>query len=452
MTAVLAFVVAIGILVAIHEWGHFAVARHCGVRVLRFSVGFGPQIAGWTSKVTGTQFVVGLLPFGGYVKMLDEREGPVAPAELSEAFNNQTVGKRAAIVAAGPAANLVLAIILYALVNWAGVEQPLARVGHPIDRSVAANAGFFGQETIQEVAFEGDAPSPVASFEEFRWWLTRAALGKRDLVVYYTSATHPSRQTVLRMGELEGYQADANLFRKIGFIGPYSPAVIGELSPQGAAQSAGLLSGDLVLQVDRAPIFDAGQLRELIRASGRTGSTAVQDWLVERSGSRMHIPVQPKAEIDGAEPIGRVGAVIGMPPAMTTVRYGLIDGADRALTRTVEVSILTLRMMWQMVTGDASIKNLSGPITIADYAGKSASLGLGQFAVFLALISISLGVLNLLPLPVLDGGHLMYYLWESVVGRPVSDVWEGRLQKVGFALLMVMMSVAVFNDISRLWG
>jgi len=206
------------------------------------------------------------------------------------------------------------------------------------------------------------------------------------------------------------------------------------------------------LQVDQRPIVDAGQLRELIRSSVRGGTTQVQLWIVERAGAKVRIEVQPKVETDAGEVIGRVGAVIGAPPALVTVRYGLVEGVHRAVLRTLEVSTLTLRMMGQIVTGDASLRNLSGPITIADYAGKSASMGLGQFAVFLALISISLGVLNLLPLPVLDGGHLMYYLWELVAGRPVSDAWVGRLQKVGFAVLMMMMSIALFNDIHRLLG
>lgn len=452
LTTVVAFIVAIGILVAVHEWGHFAVARMCGVRVLRFSVGFGPQLAGWTSRRSGTQYSIGMLPLGGYVKMLDEREGAVAVADRPLAFNVQPVSKRAAIVIAGPVANLLLAVLLYSVVNWSGVEQPQAVVSKPVENSIAAKAGFVGGELIQKVAFDGDVPEAVASFDDFRWWLARAALGKRDVEVVYSTSGQPAQRVVLRLADMDVQHADAALFRAIGFVAPYSPARLGELTTQGAAVQAGLQTGDVVLRLDQTPVVDAGHLRELIRSAPRSGSIAPQTWNVERAGAVLNIQVQPKLETDGGLLIGRVGAMIGAAPALVTVRYGLFEGLQRAFVRTAEVSLLTLRMMGQMVTGDASLKNLSGPITIADYAGKSASLGLGQFTVFLALISVSLGVLNLLPLPVLDGGHLMYYLYESVAGRAVPDAWVDRLQKVGFAVLMMMMSIALFNDINRLLG
>lgn len=437
---------------AVHEWGHFSMARACGIKVLRFSVGFGPRVAGWTSSRSGTEYVIALLPFGGYVKMLDEREGAVDIAERAQAFNVQPLAKRAAVVAAGPLANLLLAVLLYSLVNWYGVEQAQPIVSRPVTDSVAAKAGFSGEERIHSVALGVDEPEAVASFDDFRWWLTRAALANGDLTVVYSKADGQPLRVVLSFAGMDSQIADARLFRTIGFLAPFSLAKLGDLTPAGAAEIAGLRTGDVVLSVDQVSIVDSGQLREIIRASGKSGTVVPQRWAIKRDVANLEISVLPKLEMEGAFWIGRVGAIIGAPPALTVVRYGAVDGVQRALARTWEVSTMTLRMMGQILTGNASLKNLSGPLTIADYAGKSAAIGMTQFAIFLALISISLGVLNLLPLPVLDGGHLMYYVWELLTGRPVSDTWTENLQKVGLAMLMLMMSVAVFNDIARLLG
>jgi regulator of sigma E protease len=240
------------------------------------------------------------------------------------------------------------------------------------------------------------------------------------------------------------------MFRKIGFTGPYSKPVLGALLPDGAAMEAKLAPGDLVINVDGKPVGDAAQLRDWIRQSGATEQPRAQDWLIDRNGVAQHIAVTPRRVMDGDKSIGRVGAVIGAQPEMVTVRYGPIDGITNAVVRTWDAAALTVRMMGQIVTGQASIKNLSGPLTIADYAGRSAAIGLTQYLVFLALVSISLGVLNLLPLPMLDGGHLMYYLWEGITGRAISDAWMERLQRTGLAILLLMMSVAVFNDLHRL--
>jgi regulator of sigma E protease len=437
----------------VHEYGHYRVAVACGVKVLRFSVGFGKTLYSWKSKKQkpgqDTEFVIGAFPLGGYVKMLDEREAPVAPDERHLAFNTQPLKSRAAIVAAGPAANLLLAVLLYAAVNWWGVEEPKAILASPVAGSVAEQAGLRGGELVRQAGFQDDELHPVRSFEDLRWLLTRGALDGHDVRLQVTLPDRGGeRDVVLALTKVPARDADAQLFRKIGILGPWTPPVVGEVTPSGAAQRAGLRKGDEVQAIGAAAVVDGQQLRELIRA----GQGSRETWRVRREGRVIEVAVQPDVVQEAAARIGRIGAYVGAPPELLTVRYGPIEGLTRGAQRTWEVSILTLRMMGRMVIGEASLKNLSGPLTIADYAGKSASLGLTQYLVFLALISVSLGVLNLLPLPVLDGGHLMYYLWEAVTGKSVSDAWMDRLQRGGVAVLLVMMTIALFNDVTRLFG
>jgi regulator of sigma E protease len=458
MLTVLAFIVALGLLIAIHEYGHYRVAVACKVRVLRFSVGFGPTLIRWKPRKQhpgqDTEFVIGAFPLGGYVKMLDEREGPVAPDQRHRSFNAQPLKYRAAIVAAGPAANLLLAVLLYTAVNWLGVQEPQPVLGTPVAGSVVAQAGLRGGERVAAAGLEGEAVEPIESFEELRWLLTRGALDGRDLrIALAAQSPGGARELLLPLSGLDARDADAQLMRKIGVVGPWSPAQLGEVKPGGAADRSGLREGDLVLAVAGQPVGDGQQLRDLIRRQVRDGKAVTASWEVERDGRRLALQVTPDLVAEGGTPaFGRINAYVGAPPAMLTVRHGPIDGLWKGVVRTWEVSALTLRMMGRMVVGEASLKNLSGPLTIADYAGKSASLGVIQYLLFLALISVSLGVLNLLPLPVLDGGHLMYYLWEAVTGRSVPDAWMERLQRGGVAVLLVMMSIALFNDVTRLFG
>ena len=453
MLTVLAFVVALGVLIAVHEYGHYRVAVACGVKVLRFSVGFGKPLLSWRSKTSGTEFVLAAFPLGGYVRMLDEREAPVASEERHRAFNTQPLRARAAIVAAGPVANLLLAVVLYATVNWSGVQEPVAYLASPVPGSLAQAAGLRGGELVRNAALGSDELRAVRSFDDLRWMLTRGALDATPVHLEFESKPGAALRTVvLPLDQIDTQEADAQLLRKVGIVGPWTRPLIGGLTEGAAGQRAGLREGDSVLGIGAVDVVDGQQLRELIRASVRGTQALSQTWRIERAGTILTLDIAPDIAQDGAGLVGRIGAYVGAPPQMTTVQYGPLEGLWSGAARTWQVSVLTLRMMGRMVIGQASLKNLSGPLTIADYAGRSASLGLTQYLGFLALISVSLGVLNLLPLPVLDGGHLMYYLWEGVTGKGVSDAWMERLQRGGIALMLLMMSIALFNDITRLLG
>ena len=475
MLTLVAFVLAITILIGIHEYGHYRVAVACGVKVRRFGIATLPvnkpeagaslghrifhalarPVFEWRVRGKDTVFAIGLFPLAGYVQMVGQGEhDEVAPEDIPVSFKHKPVRKRFAIVAAGPAANLLLAILLYAGASWYGVPEPEPVLGSPVAGSIAAEAGLRGGERVATAALEGEGFVPVRSFEELRWLLTRGALDGRDVRLGLSRADGgPGGEVLLGLSRLHSRDADAELMRKVGIVAPWSPPVLGEVMPGGAAERSGLRKGDEVLRVNGRPVGDAQQLRDLIRTQVQGGRGLTSTWDVQRGGQAVSLQVTPDAVSDGGQPaVGRIAAYVGVPPAMVTVRHGPLDGLWNGVVRTWDVSALTLRMMGRMLIGEASVKNLSGPLTIADYAGKSASLGLTQYLLFLALISVSLGVLNLLPLPVLDGGHLMYYLWEAVTGRSVSDAWMERLQRGGVAVLLVMMSIALFNDFARLFG
>ena len=455
MLTLLSFVVALGLLIAIHEYGHYKVAVLCGIKVLKFSIGFGKPIYTWRLKGKPTEFSIGLLPLGGYVKMLDEREAPVEASERHLAFNTQPLKYRAAVVAAGPIANLLLAIFLYSALNWTGLQEPKAVLASPVAGSVAEKAGLRGMELVQEAGFEGEAMEPVRSFEDLRWRLMQGALNGRNLRLLVSSNTsdpNPStREAMMVFQNFSTTEVDAQFFRNIGIVGPWTKPVIGNVLADGPAAKAGLRAGDIVRRVGQTPIVDGQQLRQLIRTSGSTAA-ASQSWQVSRGSETLDLQLAPRIVNEGKLSVAKIDASVGAAPEFVTVRYGVFEGLWQGVMRTWESSVLTLKMMGKMLIGEASLKNLSGPLTIADYAGKSASIGLTAYLLFLAAISVSLGVLNLLPLPVLDGGHLMYYLWEAVTGKTVSEAWMEGLQRGGIAILLCMMSVALFNDVTRLFG
>jgi regulator of sigma E protease len=456
LTTILAFIVTLAILIVVHEYGHYKVARLCGVKVLRFSVGFGRTL--WRRQRGDTEFVVAALPLGGYVKMLDEREEAVPPGELDQAFNRKSLKQRAAIVAAGPAANLMLAALLYAAQNWIGVEEPKAVLSAPVAGSLAERAGLRSGDWVQRWSRDGgDDARDVRSMTDLRWQIMQAALdGERLRLEVSDAAGRGTRQVTLALDSAARREVDGTfLTQVVGLAPPFAPPVMGDPVAGGPADKAGLKNGDLVLRVDGQTIADAHQLRTLIRRLAADGSAKPMRWTVQRggvAGAPQELTVQPRVMNDNGQRFGRVDAVIGKVPEVVTVRTGVWEGLARGASLTWEQSVLTVKMFGRMLIGQASLKNISGPITIADYAGQSVERGIAYYIGFLALVSVGLGVINLMPVPMLDGGHLMYYLFEGLTGRPVPDSWLVWLQRAGAAVLLMMMTLAFYNDLAPRLG
>jgi len=343
--------------------------------------------------------------------------------------------------------------LLYAAANWIGIEEAKAVLGPPVRASLAESAGMRAGDWTRAWSADGLEWRDLNSLGDLRWQVTRAVLRGQALQLMVSDREgRAQRRVVLELDRLGSTEIDAAMMRRIGLGAAFSEPVLGDVKAGGPAARAGLRAGDRVLAIDDARVDDASTVRELIRASGSSGIAKALTWRIERAGQTLELEVRPNVVRDGAQNVGRIEAFPGQPPELLTVRYGVLDGLVRAANKTWEMSALTLEMLGKMVIGQASLKNLSGPITIADYAGQSVRLGLAYYLGFLAVVSVSLGVLNLLPLPMLDGGHLMYYLFEAVTGRPVSDLWLERLQRGGVAIMLMMMSLALFNDVARLLG
>jgi regulator of sigma E protease len=454
LTEIVAFVVAIGVLVVVHEFGHYSVARMCGVKVLRFSVGFGKPLARWVSKKTGVEWTIAALPLGGYVKMLDEREvdpesGAKIPAEdLPRAFNRQSVGKRIAIVAAGPVANFLLAIALFSAVFAAGVTEPAAIVSAPAADTAAARAGFEGGEKILSMRdATGGETHAIRSWSDLRWKLLDAAFDHRRVVL--TAKTHDGTYDFpVSVTGIVDADADQDFMDKLGFAPGGGTLTVAGVEAGSAAQKSGLKPGDTLRAIDGHSVDNATSFIDYVKGHGAKPVTLV----IERNGARETVPITPDLKRDATtgKEIGRIGAALANQLPTVDVRYGPIESLRLGVNRTWDISLYSLRMFGRMIVGEASLKNLSGPVTIADYAGKSARLGVSAFVSFLALVSISLGVLNLLPIPVLDGGHLLYYLVEAVTGKAVSDRWQLVLQRAGLVCIVALSMIALFNDLARL--
>ncbi|HXU92630.1 MAG TPA: RIP metalloprotease RseP [Gallionella sp.] len=448
MTTLLAFVGAIALLVVFHELGHYLVARLCDVKVLRFSIGFGKVVYSKRFANSETEWAISAIPLGGYVKMLDEREGEVAPHEMHRTFNRKPVLQRMAIVVAGPLANFLLAIVLYWALFVHGVPGVKAVLGDVPQGTPAASAQMRSGETLTHI--NGEA---IASWEDARWQLLELALQQAEVRIDGRSAQGERLFHVLDMRGLEAKDLDGEFLDKLGLhlYQPVIPPVVGQVAEGSVAQRAGLRQGDEIVRANGAAVHRWNDVVDAVRA--HPDQPLQLD--IRRGESAVSVALVPQAVEEGGKRIGKIGAAPQIDKAaweamLTEVSYDPLTAVVQSLRKTWETSAISLKMLGKMVLGEVSMKNLSGPITIADYAGQSAGMGIVAYLGFLALISISLGVLNLLPIPLLDGGHLLYYVAELVKGSPVSEqAWEIG-QRIGIALLGTLMIFAIYNDINRL--
>jgi len=450
LISLIAFAVTISILVGFHEFGHLWVAKRLGVKVLRFSVGFGKPLWKRTAGADRTEYVVAAIPLGGYVKMLDEREGQVDWQERHRAFNRQKVGARIAIVAAGPLFNFLLAIAAYWLMFMIGVTGVKPVIGNVAPNSLAAQAGLEGGDRIVSVNAE-----PTPTWETATIGIIDQALEQGKALIMVQDQGAGTSRHVLDLNNTRQILGEGNLLDKLG-IRPWQPsveAVIGEVIAGGPAERSGLRPGDRIISADGKPIGQWQAWVDYVRVHPDEHIRLI----VERGGASRILSLHTDVEHEQGERVGRIGAYPHIDRAkleamQVDVRYNPFLAFAMAAEKTWDFSLLTLRVLWKLVAGEASLKNISGPVTIAQFAGVSALMGISAFLGVLAIFSISIGILNLLPVPVLDGGHLLYYFIELIKGSPVSEYAQAVGQRIGLAVLAGLMALAFYNDFARLIG
>ena len=445
------FLIAITILIAFHEFGHYWVARRANIKILRFAIGFGKAIYSRKFGPDKSEFIVGSIPLGGYVKMLDEREGLVPPEEVHRAFNRQSLGIRTLVVAAGPIANFILAFLLYIIVFMVGSFERRVIIGEMEPQGAAINAGL--QKGDEIYAVEGRM---VQGTRQTMLAIIEAALDSPRVAVEVVAEDGNRRQHTLEIDN-ETFINDESRspFEKLGMtlMRPELEAIVGEVLTGSAAERYGLIKNDRILRFDGLPIENWSRLTEQIRANPDTSV----ELTILRDGRELTIDFRPDAQMQGENLIGKAGIVVHSPvslfePYRVHIRYGLFDSIIKAAQQTWTMTILTFKFIAHMITGSVSLSNISGPVTIAEVAGVSFLLGIVSYLSVLAIISISIGVLNLLPVPVLDGGHLLHYLWEFISGKPLSMAAQAKAQLVGMVMIGSLIVLALYNDLQRLLG
>ena len=445
LTTLISFFVTLGVLITFHELGHYWVARWCGVRVLRFSIGFGRVLIKRIDK-HGTEWAISAIPLGGYVKMLDQDD--LAPSSVETpnskgtSFQSQPVSRRFAIVAAGPMFNLILAVLLYAFINFVGTKEPEAILAAPLPQSPAAMAGLQGGDKVVAIN-----QTDIASWPQLRWNLLQllADGGEAELTIEQGGAR--LSRTIQLPNLADPSQADP--MRDLGLSLASGPPIVRSVVEGSVAQRAGLESNDQIIRIGDINLPDIGLL---IRSIQKNAGHPVEIEVI-RKGDPLKFSLIPSSfTLENGQVVGRAGIQLGANVPMVDVSYGPIDSLVNGTIKTFDTAWFSLRMMGRMLTGDVSLKNISGPVTIADYAGQTVKLGWAAYIGFLALVSVSLGILNLLPIPMLDGGHLLYYLIEMVRGKPVSDRVMAWGQRAGVSLLAGLMALALFNDLIRIFS